>query len=259
MIPLVLPPLYALSVLVTRPAHQATSLCERISGMGGIALPLPMLDIEALLVDQSQFNEPAYDLVIVTSSNAVRHGLPLWRAQQKAKFAVIGNSTAAALTELGGHVDIVPLHASSESLLEHATLQSPSRVLLIRGAAGRELLPETLTARGAQVHIAEVYRRVTAQHDDAARHTLLQQWQEHMIDVVVVTSVEILDALHELLESLRSHAGATLPPLPLLAGSTRIAARAQELDWQGPCLVSASPEDNDVLVTLQRWHTRARA
>jgi len=228
MIPLVLPPLYALSVLVTRPAHQAQSLCERIAGMDGIALPLPMLDIEALPFDQSQFSEPA-DLVILTSSNAVRHGQALWRAQEKAKFAVIGNSTAAALTELGGHVDIVPLHASSESLLEHPALQSPARVLLIRGAAGRELLPQTLTARGAQVHIAEVYRRVIVQHDDSARHTLLQQWQEHMIDVVVVTSVEILDALHGLLESLRSHAAATLPPLPLLAGSTRIAARAQEL------------------------------
>jgi uroporphyrinogen-III synthase len=257
MIPLVLPPLYALSVLVTRPAHQAQSLCERISSMGGIALPLPMLDIEALPIVEPSAS--AYELVILTSSNAVRHGQALWRAQQQAQFAVIGNSTAAALRELGGRVDIVPLQASSESLLEHAALQSPSRVLLIRGAAGRELLPETLAARGAHVDIAEVYRRVTVQHDDVARHTLLEQWQEHMIDVIVVTSVEILDALHELLESLRSHAVSTLPPLPLLAGSTRIAARAQELNWQGACLVSESPEDNDVLVTLQRWHTRARS
>lgn len=256
MIPLILPPLRDLTVLVTRPAHQASRLCEAIKHQGGHALALPMIGIEPLIAPDLSHD---HDLVILTSSNAVVHGQALWRARMQASFAAIGNSTASALKELGRSADIVPTTANSEALLDDPALQSPRRVLLIRGEGGRTLLPTTLQQRGSHVDIAEVYRRVPVAHDAATRHTLLQEWQDNYLDVVIATSIDILDALHALLLELRGDTTLFLPPLTLLAGSPRIATHAEQLPWNGPIIVSTSPEDEAVLDTLTRWHTRARA
>jgi uroporphyrinogen-III synthase len=83
------------------------------------------------------------------------------------------------------------------------------------------LLADTLSARGAQVHYLECYRRACPQADAAP---LLARWQAGGIDAVTVASAETLHNLAALL----GEAGAPLlAATPLFAPHEKIAAAAR--------------------------------
>lgn len=254
MIPLVMPPLAGLQILVTRPALQAAGLCARIHALGGKAIALPALTIEAKSV-----TPPAerFDLLIFISSNAVQHGTVILNSQPQARIAAVGTATAAALQSLGHAVDVAPEQAAnSEALLAHPLLQTPpARILIVRGTGGRDLLRDTLRARGSQVELAEVYDRVPAKPDPEQYLTVKTLLDASELDIISVTSIEILQALDAMLEvDVRCLAH----PCILLAGSARIAATARQLGWQGEHIIADSPEDAAMIAALTRWHTRAR-
>ena len=139
MIPKVMPPLAELTVLVTRPAPQAATLCEQITHHGGTAIAFPAVQIEAL----SAAVAIGHDLIVFVSVNAVAHGVHLIEKGPTARVAAIGKATAAALAQTSLPADIVPEAGfNSEALLAHPdlTLASGARVLIVRGAGGRELL-----------------------------------------------------------------------------------------------------------------------
>ena len=257
MIPFVIPPLKDLRILVTRPAQQAQSLCTRIKQLGGIALGVPLLEIKPC-----DFNLPtqAHDLLIFISANAVTHGLALLQSQVELAgstplIAAVGNATAAALTQAGYAPDIIAATPfNSEALLAHEALQSPpENILLIRGAGGRELLHDTLVERGSEVAVVAVYERVAATVTSTMRTELAQALRDG-IDVITITSTEILHALNTLFDDTER---AQLQRITAVAGSTRIAAQLPAA-WRDECIVSASPDDTAILTALTRWHTRAR-
>lgn len=255
MIPLLIPPLTGLQVLVTRPALQAEGLCQRIVNLGGSAVRLPALTIQATAVVPPA---ASYDLLIFISSNAVQHGQALLRTQPQARIAAVGPSTAHALQTLGHAVDVAPEQAAnSEALLAHPLLQTPpARVLIVRGAGGRELLRDTLSARGSQVDVAEVYARVVADPDPGQYQAVKTGLLSGEIDVISVTSIDILQALDAMLDAeARTLAHACV----LLAGSARIAAAARQSNWHGEYIIAGSPEDAALMSALTRWHTRARS
>ncbi len=255
MIPLVIPPLTGLQILVTRPAIQADKLCARLAQLGGTVLHLPVLQIQPC-----EFVTPAtnFDLLIFISTNAVQHGQAVLHAYPEARLAAVGTATVQALQALGHQIDITPEHAAnSESLLTHPLLQSPpAHVMIVRGSGGRELLRDTLGARGSEVQVLEVYQRLTAIPDADAYRAVQQQLFNDELDIISITSVETLHALHNLLDdqSLQYARQCTL-----LLGSQRIASAARATGWSGECIIADSPEDNSMLTALTRWHTRARS
>jgi uroporphyrinogen-III synthase len=262
MIPLQVPPLTGLSVLVTRPAQQASELCTRINALGGDAVLLPVLEIVPRVAASS---EQAHELLVFISVNAVKHGLHVLQSQFELAtlagftphIAAVGAATAALLAEHGYRADITPLtQASSEGLLEHESLQTPpATVLIVRGQGGRELLRDTLTARGCTVTVAEVYERLPASPAAEQLNAVLALLRSTELDIITVTSIDILQALDALLspaDQVLAHR------VSLLAGSARIAAQAKQFGWQGECVVSSSPEDKALLGSLVRWRTRAR-
>ena len=144
-IPKVLPPLTDLTVLVTRPAAQCAVLCEEIVRQGGNAIAFPAVAIEPLAV-QATVASVDYDLIVFVSVNAVEHGARHVTKGARTRIAAIGRATAAALAAAELAADIVPEAGfTSEALLAHPELQltSGARVLIVRGAGGRELLKET--------------------------------------------------------------------------------------------------------------------
>ena len=169
-------PLAGLGILVTRPAHQADRLCELIKQAGGRALRFPVIEILpphdtaplAALIDTLD----DADIAIFISANAVEHGLALLRARRDLpaalKLAAIGRSTGAALrATLGRGPDICPAERfDSEALLALEAMQKVhgKRIVIFRGEGGREVLAETLRARGATVEYADVYRRARPKH-----------------------------------------------------------------------------------------------
>lgn len=263
MIPAPTPALTGLTVLVTRPADSGASLCRKIAALGGEAIALPAIVIEGLREPVVVSTDPApgphaYDVVIFVSPNAVTHGLKAIARTPDTVIAAIGKSTAAALTAAGAAPAIVPEAGfTSEALLAQPGLQAGalSRVLIVRGGTGREVLEETLVSRGIEVDYLEVYRRVPADLDAATRTKLLDRWRDGGIDVVTATSGEILHNLHRMLGP---DGQALLAATPVLVVSPRLADAARALGCEGEILVAPAADDDTLAGLLARWRTRAR-
>jgi uroporphyrinogen-III synthase len=113
------------------------------------------------------------------------------------------------------------------------------RVLIVRGVGGRELLADTLRARGATVHYLEAYRRLRPQADAAP---LLAQWQDGGIDAVTAASTE---TLHNLAALLGDAGRPLLLRTPLFVPHEKIAAAARQF---GVARVIATPGGDAGLV-----------
>lgn len=258
MIPAPIPPLTGLSVLVTRPATQAASLCERIHELGGAAIAFPALAIERIAAEIAlDVQRPRYDCAIFLSANAVLHGLQHLQMHDELRVAAIGQATATALRTASVNVHIVPEGlADSEALLTslQPMMRAGHRVLIIKGAGGRELLHETLRERGMQVDVIEAYRRVLPKISAIDLEQFEQRWLAEGIDVVTLTSGEILANLDALL----SPAGkALLRSTPFLTVSERLIGLAHERGLRGQALL-ARPMEEAMLGILAQWHARAR-
>lgn len=199
--------LKGLRVLNTRPIGQQHALSEAIRRAGGVPIECPTLAIERVsgadtassLEDLVTFNQ-----VVFISRNAVHFFLePLeaiscpWPAT--IRVLAIGQATAESLQARGIRVDDVPVISNSEGLLQLASLQcvQHQQILLVKGVGGRDLIEETLVARGADVHLCEVYRRLIP---ETSRVCLQLLWHNDALDVVVLTSEEAMVNLFLLLD-----------------------------------------------------------
>lgn len=246
--------LNGLGVLVTRPEHQAGPLCRLIEHHGGIPIRCPTLVIReprdwapALVV----FDRLAsYDLAIFTSLNAAERALPPIQARggipPSLEIAAIGKSTARKLAGSGIADCLQPeTDFTSEGLLALPRLQNVAgqAIVIIQGEGGRALLADKLTERGARVDHAAVYRRDRPIADTA---TLLDRWTRGEIGAVVITSVESLLNLFDML----GKAGQDyLRDTPLIAISARIRQIAAEHGCRR-ILVAREASDDAIAVVL---------
>jgi len=158
-------PLAGLSVAVTRARAQASDLVARLASLGAEVLEAPAIEILAL--DGPAPDVKRYDLVCLTSPNGVHlllerlavAGLDA-RALAGARVAAIGPGTASALSEHGIRADIMPERFVAESLVEVLAGLPIKRALIARAAQARDVLPDALRARGAQVDIVALYETV---------------------------------------------------------------------------------------------------
>jgi uroporphyrinogen-III synthase len=254
-------PLLGVGVLVTRPEQQAAPLCRLLESAGASALRLPAIDIRSA-GDPGDIKLKAgpiggFDLVIFTSANAVRFGSHLLERRHDLTLAAIGPATARALREAGHAVIVTPTAGfDSESLLSHPALADPAgrRILLIKGMNGRDLLEGRLRERGAQVVVADVYRRERASHSATTLEALEALFAAARIHVITATSVEIAAALFQIATaSLRrefEHAHWLVP-------GARVAAALRGHGIGGPVLQASTAEDQDLLAALLRWRASA--
>jgi uroporphyrinogen-III synthase len=222
--------LAGMSVLVTRPKDQSDALCTLIEKAHGRPVRFPAMEIHGLedeAARQVLAHASQADLLIFISVNAVVHAFPLLPEALPLELpvAAIGEATARALEDYGLPATLVPQgRYDSEGLLALPELQDMAgrEVIILRGRGGREKLRTGLEARGARVRYAEVYeRRVPAQ----SAANLVRGW-ERLVDVVTVTSSQVLDNLLQML----GEAGAQrLRQTPLVVLSERTAEHAYEL------------------------------
>jgi len=197
-------PLHGKRVVVTRARAQASGLAATLRGLGAEVVELPAIRIEPR-IDSAEVREAVerigageYSLVCLTSPNGV--GL-LFEAMRDAgldarafgkgpelrqvgeadsgaggevragaTIAAIGPGTARALTEHGVSADILPERFVAEALVEalERVEVAGSRVLIARAAEARDVLPEALRERGAEVDVVALYETVREQPTDAA-------------------------------------------------------------------------------------------
>ena len=250
-------PLAGLYIVITRPREQAADLVRRIEHLGGKPLLFPLLEIEAVRDDQALREQIARlkqtDLAIFISPNAVRYGMAAIRASGELpaslKIATVGQGSAKALHGLGiDHVIVPTERFDSEGLLALPELQNVTGkcVMILRGDGGRELLGDTLKARGATVEYVTCYLRSKPDVDAGA----LLNASPHAI---TVTSSEALNYLWEMLEE----AGRTrLAAVPLFVPHARIAEAARQQGWQQ--VVVTESGDDGMLSGLIAWANTKR-
>jgi uroporphyrinogen-III synthase len=252
-------PLHGVGVLVTRPEQQALPLCRLLESSGAIAVRLPVIDIKPAGDAEDLRTRlgalEAFDLIIFTSANAVRFGAPLLDSRRELTLAAIGPATARALNQVGLRSSLTPTEGfDSESLLRQPTLahMAGRRVLLIKGMHGRGLLPEQLTQRGAQVVVADVYKRERAAHSAAELAGLEAKFAAGGIQVITATSAEIAAALLDIATpALRRE----FDRVHWLVPGARVAGAVRERGVMAAIVQADSAEDQDLVAAIMRWRS----
>ncbi len=166
-------PLYGRRVVVTRARAQASGLATQLRDRGAEVVELPAIRIEPRIesekVRRAVESIREYALLCLTSPNGVRllfealasAGLDA-RALASATVAAIGPGTARALAERGIAADVVPERFVAEALVEALSDVEVTgrRVLVARAAEARDVLPEALRQRGAEVDVVALYETV---------------------------------------------------------------------------------------------------
>jgi uroporphyrinogen-III synthase len=251
-------PLQKLGILVTRPARQAENLCRLIEAQGGTPIRFPTIEIlpprNPDNVDTVVEQLAHYDMALFVSANAVDRAMTLIERRAgglpaRLRIGAIGKGTARALRYCRVPVHLIPERFNSEALLAMPEMQALAgrRIAIFRGEGGRDLLGDTLKARGARVNYAEVYRRG---RPDRSPGNLLKRWAAGEIHAVVVTSNESLRNLFDIVGKLGQH---WLYHTPLIAVSERARELARELGFARSPLVAREASDEAIVETLLRW------
>jgi uroporphyrinogen III methyltransferase/synthase len=167
-------PLLGRTIAVTRARAQASALAARLRELGAAVVEAPAIRVEPLDADVPDPRD--YDLLCVTSPNGAHELMRRVRdARELAgpRVAVIGPGTARAMREHGIEPDVIPTRSVAEGLVEALADVPVRRALIARAEEGRDLLPDALRARGAEVDVVSLYRTVAEPLDDGAREAAL--------------------------------------------------------------------------------------
>lgn len=250
-------------IVVTRPAEQADKLAREIESRGGTAVRFPVLaifDVEDPRPLQAAAETiEGYDYAIFVSPNAAEKALGVITARRawprRVVAAAMGGTSARAIARYGVARIVTPDGGrfDSEALLARPEFAPEAirgkRVAIFRGDAGRELLGETLEARGAQVVRIPCYRRGRPDIDAAPLRAMLAQGA---VDAVTVTSSE---GLRNLVAMVGAEGEAALKTVPLFVAHQRIAEEARQMGF-AQAIVTA-PGDDGLLAGLEAHLARA--
>jgi uroporphyrinogen III methyltransferase/synthase len=163
-------PLGGRTVVVTRARAQSSGLARRLAELGAEVVEAPAIRVRML--PGPPLDPSPYDLVCVTSVNGVEGLFARLGASQPprdarslsgAQIAAIGPATLGALAARGIHADVVPERSVAESLVRALEGVAVQRALIVRAAAARDVLPQALAERGAEVDVLDVYETVPEQ------------------------------------------------------------------------------------------------
>jgi uroporphyrinogen III methyltransferase/synthase len=176
-------PLHGRRVVVTRARAQVSALVTTLRELGAEVVELPAIRIEPRIESEEvrtaveRIGE--YALICLTSPNgahllfealseagldarALGGGTNNGQAEERVTIAAIGPGTARALSEHGIAADIVPERFVAEALVESlASIDLEGRKILVaRAAEARDVLPDALRERGAEVDVVAFYETV---------------------------------------------------------------------------------------------------
>ena len=163
-------PLAGRTVAVTRARAQASALAARLRDLGADVVEAPAIRIAprplAGAVEHACRRISEYALVCLTSPNGASILLDALaatgrdaRALAGVTVAAIGPATAGELAARGVVADVVPQRAVAEELVAALADMDVggARVLVGRAAEARDVVPEALRQRGADVDVVALY------------------------------------------------------------------------------------------------------
>jgi uroporphyrinogen III methyltransferase/synthase len=170
-------PLHGRTIAVTRARTQSSGLAARLRELGAEVVEAPAIRIQPLEGPAPELG--GYDLVCLTSPNGVALLFERLasagrdaRALAGTRVAAIGPGTAHALMQRGILADVVPERFVAEGLVEALAGVPVTRALVARAAEARDVLPDALRARGAEVDVLALYETVSEPFTDEQRHAV---------------------------------------------------------------------------------------
>jgi uroporphyrinogen-III synthase len=237
-------------VLVTRPAHQAADLADRIAALGGHPVVAPTVatgpgDPDRLDAAVLELARGAYAGLCLTSVNGVAALASAFARTELSPDEVLGDlrlvgavgpRTAAELRlRLEVDATVVPDRATGAAL-GAAVPPGIGRVLLPRGDRAGQDLPDALTAAGWVPVPVVAYRTVTARSLPA---DVLDQLSAGGIDLLTFTSASTVRGFVELVAD-RPWTGRVVTIGPVTSTTAR--------EFGLPVAAEADPHDVDGLV-----------
>jgi uroporphyrinogen-III synthase len=241
-------------ILVTRARHQAGQLSEKLRALGAEVVEIPALSIvppeSYAELDRALGNLSQYQWLIVTSANGAQalgermQALGVGAdALRHMRVAAVGSATAKSLGDQGLQIAVTPAEYVAESLVEALGERvGGGRVLLVRAAVARDVIPDALRARGATVDVVNAYRTVIAEESVTAVRTLFGAGGQ-VPDAATFTSSSTVTNFLNLLGEAGVEAPKTMLAVsigPITSGTLR------ENGWEP--VAEADPHDLDGLV-----------
>lgn len=205
-------PLFGKRVLVGRASEQASETARAVRQRGAEPIVIPLIAVDDV-VDTPRIARAvselwSYDVCAFTSENGVDRFLSAVRSAGKdarafgrSRVAAIGPGTAASLLAHGISADIVPSIFRGEALAaailadsevaERLRARGSARALLPRAKVAREVLGETLRAKGVLVDVVPVYETRPLPEKAA----LLRALEARRVDVILLTSSSTADSI----------------------------------------------------------------
>ena len=249
-------------VIITRPQAQSEAFARMIASIGRESKIFPLMEIHALLdnteLDAILAQLSDFALVAFVSPNAVDAVfLRIKHWPSDVAIAVMGAGSRAALAAHGitdANTCIIsptnPERTDSETLLEELDLDGlrASRMLIVRGETGRELLADALRENSVFVTQVAAYRRAAPE--------FTQQRQQCLFELLlsenewVITSSDALRTMLFWAEQLNfDGAVVKMQHQQLIVPHVRIAETAKILGFQSITLTGSG--DERLLVALQ--------
>ena len=159
-------PLHGKTVAVTRTRAQASKLAVQLRALGAGVIEAPVIRTQTIPGPVPDLG--GFDLICFTSPNGVEALFERLDAAQLdarafksgTRIAAIGPGTARALAARGIRCDVLPERAVAESLVQALADVPVERALVARAKEARDVLPDALRGRGAEVEVLPVYETV---------------------------------------------------------------------------------------------------
>ncbi len=246
-------PLAGLSILITRPKHQAESLSLMLKKLGAKTLLFPTLLIKPLheTPEIQTFLKKIthYNFAIFVSANAI---IPL-PAIDSLKIIAIGPGTANALKKNNIHVDFIPNLYNSEGILALPALQNIKNksIAIFCGENSKPLLKDNLIQRGATVDEIVCYRRECP----TITNNELKSLRSKPINLIITTSKE---SLQNLTKVFPLSSDQWIYKKHLLVISESMAELAHEMGFVSKVIIAKNATDQAIVDTLTNDVTRSQ-
>lgn len=246
-----------LTLLNTRPRHQAAHLTHLAENIGVTVLTCPSIEIETLsLPAEAVTRFGRFDKIVFVSRNAVAVLNDLFQAVgqasppfgESARCFAIGQATQQALQAQGWPVASLDIDQFvSEDLLATQVLKDlqGQRCLIVKGEGGRPTLKAGLEKAGADVEEWLIYRR-------RAAALCAQAWSKFQSAAHPVVLASSLQAWSNLVAMMSESAQAWLFLQDIIVFSERIEQAIREQGWRGRIFVVPQQSDDGVLSALKQ-------
>lgn len=242
-------------IAITRPAERSQEAVDIIENWGGTALVAPTLELQISssqsLIELCKLAKKL-DWLIFTSPTAIlslfKHCKELKEhLNPECKIAVIGPRTGNYLGEYGLEPDLIPDDYTAEGLLDiFEPIEIENKVIGIpRTMAARDVLPEGLKNRGAQVYLAEAYQSTIPQ-DKSKVEKLIKCIINREVDAVTFTSTLTVKNLFQMVDEKDKDQLLA----PLIGGEVVVAAI-------GPVTGGALEEEGIPIITPEEYTVKA--